>query len=313
MICTVTLNPAIDLFLDVEAIEPNTVLRASGERRRPGGKGLNVSRMLQILEERSVALLAAGQGSGADLAALARDEGLDVELIGTGVSVRTNVHIADAREGSSVKVNMIGEEVSPAVLEHVAEWIGREATRLTAVVLAGSLPPGLPKDAWAVLVRAARDVGLPGYLDTSGQELAESVAEAPECIKINRTELQELLGRDLVNAADQIRALKKLQHHGVVCACMTDGAEGTVLVDETGVFRATSPVTTSKRPVGAGDSFMAGLVHARLRGLRGAGVLKHAVAAGTAWAIGNTGKGVDLKLIEEIMSGVDIVNDNGND
>ncbi len=307
MICTVTLNPAIDLFLEVPSIERDRVLRARSEHRRAGGKGLNVTRMLGILGKPSVALLAAGAGSGADLGELAAAEGLEVERIETGVPVRTNVHVGDEFDGTSIKVNMAGEEIPPMVLDRIAEWIVREAPRLTALVLAGSLPPGLPKDGWAALVRTGRDHGVPSFVDTSGQELAEAVSQVPDCVKVNLGELEELAGRRLPDVDAQVRALGELRTRGIGCACVTNGASGAVLADESGACSAAAPETVARRPVGAGDSFMAGLVRARLAGLRGGDALRQAIATGTAWAAREDAATINPGRVGELANRIGIV------
>lgn len=285
MIATVTLNPAIDLFLETPTIEWNVVLRASTARRRAGGKGVNVSRMLAIQGEPSVALVLAGGGTGADLAALATQEGLEVAVIDSGVPVRINVVVEEAGGARHIKVNMPGEGVPPATLERIAAWIVREAPRLKGILLAGRLPPGLPRDAYAVLIRLAREHGLATWVDASGPELAEAVGECPDIAKVNRVELEELLGRPLADRAELVGALRDLRHDwGIACACATNGAQGAVLVDESGAWAALPPEADPRRPVGAGDSFMAGLCAARLAGLRGEAVLRRAIACGTGWA-----------------------------
>lgn len=286
MIATVTLNPAIDLFLETGTIEWNAVLRATSARRRAGGKGVNVSRMLGILGELSAAVVLAGGGTGADLRALAAAEGLEVAVVDSGVPVRINVVVAEAAGTRHVKVNMAGESVPPAALEHVAGWIAREAPRLKAVVLAGRLPPGMPRDAYAVLIRLAREHGLATLVDASGPELPEAIGESPDAVKVNRLELEELLGRPLDGGTAMVGALRDLRHDwGIACACATDGARGAVLVDEAGAWAAAPPEADPRRPVGAGDSFMAGMASARVAGLRGEAVLRRAVACGAAWAM----------------------------
>lgn len=302
MIVTVTLNPAIDLFLETPRIEWNSVLRATAVRRRAGGKGVNVSRMLAILGEPSIALVLAGGGTGSDLASLARAEGMEVAVVPSGLSVRINVVVEEvSAEPRHIKVNMPGEEVSAAALERVAAWLEAEAPRLRAVVLAGRLPPGLPRDSYAVLIRTARERTLAAHIDASGPELAEALREGPDLLKVNRVELEELMGRPLAGApeiADALRTLRK--DAGIACACATDGARGAVLADEAGIHRATPPAADPRRPVGAGDCFMAGLTSGRMAGLRGEALLRRALACGTGWATCEDGVVPSLARIREL-------------
>jgi len=171
MIVTVTLNAALDVAYDVEALVPHATHRVLEVRARAGGKGVNVARVLRQLGQDAVVTGLAGGHTGtlirADLAA----SGLPDALVPISRESRRTLAIVSRRDGGATLLN----EPGPQVREE--EWAGllarfdRLLAAAQAVMLSGSLPVGVPTSAYAELVQAAHDHGLPALVDAEGEAL----------------------------------------------------------------------------------------------------------------------------------------------
>ncbi|MEW1700170.1 1-phosphofructokinase family hexose kinase [Streptomyces sp. NPDC093249] len=255
MILTVTLNTALDLTYRVPALTPHTSHRVTQVIERPGGKGLNVARVLAALGHETVATGFAGGPTGADLRArLAATPVLD-ELVETGGPTRRTVAVVDAASGDTTQLNEPGPTVTPA------EWTAFR-TRFTAlldgaaaVALCGSLPPGIHVGAYAELVRLARAAEVPVLLDTSGEPLRRGIAARPDLVKPNADELAQLTG-----SRDPLRATHEARGRGARAVVASLGPEGLLAATPEGLWRAIPPAAVKGNPTGAGDSAVAGLL-----------------------------------------------------
>jgi fructose-1-phosphate kinase PfkB-like protein len=194
VIVTVTLNPALDLTYRVDALIPHTTIRVRSVTERPGGKGLNVARVLHALHEPVLATGLLGGPTGArvrDL--LAAEHAVAADFVPIAAETRRTIAVLDDRDAT------LFNEPGPRVT--APEWatFRRHYANLlpgaTVVVLAGSLPAGLPTDAYAHLIRLARQHDVRVVLDTSGPALAAAVPAGPDVVKPNEPELRALLSR----------------------------------------------------------------------------------------------------------------------
>ncbi len=285
MIATITLNPAVDLFIETPEIEYDKVLRSTSSMRVAGGKGINVSRMLHALGEKTCAVVMVGGTTGQDFLNLARRDGIEVFPVETSAPTRINVVLHDISTGQHIKVNTPGEEMDPGFMTGLRRELQRNVGEMKALVLAGSLPPGLPRHSYAELVQWARGSNIPTFVDTTGNALGRVISEKPEVIKINRTELEEVLERPLPDAESIARVACQYVGTGIRAFCVTMAADGAVLANNNGAWHCKPPEVSDHRAVGAGDCFMAGLVSSFLKGSRGADLLAYATACGCAWAV----------------------------
>lgn len=262
MIATVTLNPALDLFLQAERIEYDAVLRASGHRREAGGKGVNVSRVLRRLGHETLAVVLVGGPTGQEVADLARNAGIPVQVLDISENTRINVHLEDEASGRHIKVNMPGPAVPVEIPRSFPSRLKIDHPEVRALVLAGSLPPGARTDAWRVLIEGARDAGLPAMIDSSGAGLRSALRAQPQVLKINRSELGELT-RESFPTTDAVRKrAEELRQSGIESVCVTLGSEGAVLVDETGSLHAPPAADCERAPRRRGRRLHGGLCRA---------------------------------------------------
>ncbi|MFF9583043.1 1-phosphofructokinase family hexose kinase [Streptomyces achromogenes] len=257
MILTVTLNTALDITYRVRSLRPHASHRVSEVAERPGGKGLNVARVLAALGHEVTVTGFAGGHTGAVLRAmLAEAPGAPADaLVPVSGATRRTVAVVDERTGDTTQLNEPGPQISPA---EWAAFLGRYQELLpgaSAVALCGSLPPGVPVGAYAGLVRAARSAGVPVLLDTSGEPLRRGVAARPDVIKPNTEELAELTG-----SHEPLRATQDARRRGAHAVVASLGADGLLAVTPEGHWRAAPPAPVRGNPTGAGDSAVAGLL-----------------------------------------------------
>jgi 1-phosphofructokinase len=289
MIVTLTANPSLDRTVTLPAaLERGRVQRALDVRDEPGGKGVNVARVVHAAGQVAVAVL---PGSHDDPLVLAlREAGVIHRPVPVLGRVRVNLTLAEP-DGTTTKVNEAGLRLDAHVLASLGEALVREAAGARWAVLSGSLPPGVPAGWYAELVARLRGTGASVAVDTSGAALLAAVgpdaAALPQLVKPNGEELAELVGApgDLEHDRDgAARAAAELVHRGVAAVLVTLGAEGALLATAEGIWTAQPPAIRARSTVGAGDSALAGYVLAEMAGADPADRLRTAVAYGSAAA-----------------------------
>lgn len=285
-IVTLTVNPAIDIFVNVERVEPTHKLRCSPPRRDPGGGGINVARAAHRLGSDVTAIYPTGGAIGKLLHKLVEREGI--------ASVVTPSHV-ETRENFTAYERASGEQfrfVLPGVALHRAEWeaILDKLSSLPAppryVVASGSVPPGVPENFFAQAVRRAKALGARTAVDTSGLALKAALEEGVTLIKPNLVELTEFVSAPLDSEAERLAACRALASGGgAEIVALTLGDNGALLVTARQAWRAQAPPIEVASTVGAGDSFLGGLVASLAGGAGLAQAFRMAVAAGTAAAL----------------------------
>jgi len=280
-VVTVTLNPAIDLALRVERLAPVRKMRASAVRRTPGGGGVNVARGLARLGAPVTALLVAGGAEGDRLCRMLSAEGVGCLPVPIAGETRESFNVLETATGLEYRFVLPGPEVSDsdvAALE--AHLIA--ACEGAAVVMSGSLPPGVAAATYSRLAHAVRGRAAAVALDASGEALRHAIAGV-DLVKPSLEELAELAGRPLLTIAARRAACGDLvAGHGVGTVALTMGAEGAMLVTAREALVAPALPLPSATAVGAGDAFLAALVWARGQGLSGSEALALAIAAPAA-------------------------------
>ena len=283
-IYTITLNPAVDRELTVPALAFDTVLRAQSWRVDIGGKGFNVSRMLQVLGTESIALGFAGGKSGELLRDGLNSLGIQTDFVWVDGETRTNVSVVTKPSTHYLKVNEPGPTITA-----VAQQILRQKVRTLAQagdwwVLAGSLPPGVPADSYTQLIRTIQAAGAHVILDSSGEALRHACLAQPFLAKPNDAELQALTGLPVRNRAEITTAARTVQAQGVPNVVVSLGKAGVLLTDGAQTWHASSPTIVERNPIGAGDSMVGGLVYGLSQGLAVVDALPWGIACGAATA-----------------------------
>ncbi|MFC8917122.1 1-phosphofructokinase [Streptomyces sp. NPDC057116] len=278
MILTVTPNPSLDRTYEVPALERGEVLRATGERVDPGGKGVNVSRAVAAAGRRTVAVVPLGGAPGALVAELLADEGIEVVPVPLKGHTRSNIAVAEP-DGTLTKINAPGPRLTPGESEAILAAVGAFSPAADWVACCGSLPPGLGPEWYADLVTRAHGYGSRIALDTSGPSLLAALRARPDVIKPNAEELAEAVGRPLATVGDAAKAAQELREAGAGAVLASLGADGQLLVSDAGAFYGYAAVDAVRSNVGAGDASLAGFLAA---GGEGPDALAAAVAHGAA-------------------------------
>ncbi|MFD3452490.1 1-phosphofructokinase family hexose kinase [Streptomyces sp. NPDC058691] len=304
MIVTVTLNAALDVTYRVPRLRPYTTHRVSETAERPGGKGLNVARVLAALGHEAVATGFAGGPAGARLREYLADvDGVTDALVPISGTTRRTVGVVDTSGGGTTMFNEPGPTITS---QEWAAFLGVYRKLLDggarAVALCGSLPPGLPVGCYADLVRDARAAGIPVLLDTSGEPLRRGLAARPDLVKPNAGELAGLTG-----AMEPLRAARDARRRGARAVAASLGPDGLLVLAEDGsVLRARPPAPVSGNPAGAGDSAVAGLLSGLVEGLDWPRRLARAVALSAATVAAPVAGEFDRGTYEDLLGRIEV-------
>ncbi len=284
LIATLTMNPSVDVAVQAQSVRPTHKLRTFAEREDPGGGGINVARVIQALGGRSLALVLAGGLTGRRLEQLLEESGVDRCTVPIAGGTRTSHTVTDASNGNEYRFIAQG----PTVLD--AEWQAMldAASALQAgwLIASGSLPLGVPEDFYARLSQVARARDIRFVLDTSGPALQAGLAgNGIELLKTSLSELETVAGRRLPDQAAQEQAMREVVAGGRArMVALTLGENGAVLLAhaEAEVLRLPALEVVVNGTVGAGDSFLAGMVMALSEGRGVEDAFAWGVATGAA-------------------------------
>lgn len=311
MILCVTLNPCLDKTLTVPRWAPGDSVRGRSVREVVGGKGNNVARALSRLghaDARPATVL--GGPIGAHCEALLRREFADPLLV--GVEAPTREILTVHTEGSADQTAFFDPDpaFSDAEAERFRASIEAELSRghVRALTLSGSSPAPATHGLYGLLIASAKARGIPTFLDTYGPSLAAIADAWPDVLQVNAREAALYLGSSAApGEAELLRLLEQWSHRGVRLAVITAGPDRVLARIEGASYRATPPAIEPVNPIGSGDSFLAGLVDSRLRGLDPIATLKHAVGCAMANALVWDAGAIDPREAERAASGVVVV------
>jgi len=282
-IVTITINPAIDIFVNVERVEPTKKLRCSAPKRDPGGGGINVARVAHRLGGSVAAIYPIGGAIGKLLQRLVEREGIDSVVTPSHVETRENFTAYEEATGEQYRFVLPGSALHKAEWEACLDKLATLPDKPKIVVASGSIPPGVPEDFYARVARLAKKFGAKMVIDTSGLGLKEALAEGVTLIKPNLAELNEFVGTPLGRDDECIAAARKLiADKRVEIVALTLGDAGALLITAQHVWRAAPMHIEVVSAVGAGDSFLGGMVAALAAGRKLDQAFRTGIAAGSA-------------------------------
>lgn len=292
MIYTITLNPSIDYIMRVNNLTIGKTNRSIEEYKFPGGKGINVSRILHRLDISSIVLGFLGGFTGAFIQNALENEGISCDFTKIKEDTRINVKL---KEQSESEINASGPQISE---EEQALFLDKIAqlSKQDFVVLSGSLPSSLSPDFYQEVICQLHKQEVSFVLDTTGKQLLDNLVFQPFLIKPNKDELEELIDARLQTLEEIINAATVLLERGAQNVLVSLGAEGAVLVHPTGTIHLPAPKGIVKNSVGAGDSMVAGFIGAYTQEADLKSALKLGIACGSATAFSD-----DLACKEDIM------------
>ena len=285
---TVTCNAAIDMTYLLDRLVPGAINRVGRKAAAPGGKGNNVARVLARLGHAVVATGFVGGHAGRWIEERLAALGVEPAFVPVAGESRVCLTVVEEATGTISEIREPGAAVTAEDAERLLDRVVRLGREVDAVVVSGSLTPGLPPGFYARLLGALRTS--PAYVafDSSGEAFRRGLRGRPDLIKPNRAELAELLGRPAVMPeaiAFARRALIGPVLAGDAAVLLTLGGEGAALIRRDRAYRAAAPAVAVVNTVGCGDALLAGFLDARSRAADDRDALGHAVAVGAAAAL----------------------------
>ncbi|MGK4060148.1 1-phosphofructokinase [Loigolactobacillus coryniformis] len=256
MIYTVTVNPSIDYIVQLPQLTLGAVNRMSYDTKLPGGKGINVSRILNQLAVKNAAWGFLGGFTGGFIQQQLAAEQMTADFTKIDADTRINVKI---KAGEETEINGQGPAISaPALAAFKAKFDQLQAGDI--VVMSGSLPPTLPESFYRDLIPLIKAHGADFVIDTTGQALLDTLSAQPLVIKPNHHELAALFNVELTGDADIVKYGRKLLDLGAKHVLVSMAGDGAFLITPDQVYKSTAPKGTVINSVGAGDSMIAGFV-----------------------------------------------------
>lgn len=296
-VLTITMNPAIDVNTEADEVHTNQKVRCEKPDYDPGGGGINVARVLQRLGVEVDAFYLAGGLTGNFLEYLLKEEDVSGERLEIKELTRENTSIFDKKTGEQYRFVLPGPSISEEEWKLAFEQIKEKISDYEVVVGSGSLPPGVPVDFYAQLGKLVLDEGKMYVLDTSGDFLIEGVKNGATFIKPNQEEFKEL--KEQTGASTDDELIQKLFDLGIQNIIHTEGKDGTKLINKQGVKAFKPPEIEVHSSIGAGDSFVGGLVAGLVNG-KGSG---EAVCYGISTAASTLkSAGTDLCELNDVQN-----------
>lgn len=293
MIYTVTLNPSIDYIVQLDHVNMGELNYMDGDFKLPGGKGINVSRILHELNLDTKALGFLGGFTGDFIANWLEHDGILTDFTQIAGDSRINIKLKTDPE---TEINGKGPVIQPEEADKLMAQLEKISSE-DIVVLSGSKSPSLPESFYETIIQK---IDAQFVIDTTGDDLKKALSYQPLLVKPNLQELEQLYSVTLDNQEDIIHYGKKLIESGARHAIVSMGGDGALLFTENAVYQGVSPQGELKNSVGAGDSMVAGFVGTYVDTTDVVQAFKMGLAAGSATAFS-----YDLAKAEDINALLD--------
>ena len=305
-VVTVTLNPAIDKTVLVDKLQVGGLNRVQSVRMDPGGKGINVARVLNQfgVNVTAAGLIAGSQGQ--NLLQYLAGERITACFLTIAGETRTNLKVVDSSSGITTEINEAGFAVGEKEITAFKVQMSKLLEEASYLVLSGSLPPGVECGIYRELTEIAKRKGVKTILDADDDALFEGIQAAPFAIKPNIHELGKLTGHELANDQDVISAARKILERGIEIVIVSMGEQGAIIMDNEAIYRVRTEAIVPKSTVGAGDSMVAVLAYSLLSQYSLAETAHWVTAAGTVTASKSGTQVCSLPEVQQFLNKVQV-------
>ncbi|WP_423798829.1 1-phosphofructokinase [Neobacillus sp. SAB-20_R2A] len=299
MIYTLTLNPSVDYIVKLDSFQLGELHRTESEAKFPGGKGINVSRVLKQMETNSKALGFIGGFTGAYIEQFLEKENIETDFVKVVEDSRINIKL---KTGQETEINAKGPDISETAFGLLKDKIC-QLNANDLLVLAGSIPGSLPKTTYEELVKISKETGAQFVVDAERDLLKNVLKFKPFLIKPNHHELGELFDTVISSPEEVIPFGKKLVSMGAENVIVSLADQGAVFINKDSTLLANVPKGKVKNSVGAGDSMVAGFLAAYERTGDLIEAFRYSVASGsaTAFSLGLCTKDQVAELIPQVQ------------
>ncbi|MCU0316892.1 MAG: 1-phosphofructokinase [Fimbriimonadaceae bacterium] len=304
MILSITLNPCVDHTLFVQGLHVGDTNRVQRTETDAGGKGVNLSRIVAELGGDTLATGFLGGGSGAYVTHVLDAQKVRHDFVRISGTTRTNLSV-ESGEGPPTTLNERGPEISPQEWETLLHHVAHLAKEAKWVALGGSLPPGVPTEAFAILGDIAKQAGCRLVLDADGEPQKLGLKAGPDMVKPNVKEAERWLGHPLATETDIVAGAKELEEllldQGAKdpWVVISRGKDGAVLSHRGETYSAESIPVAVKSTIGSGDSLIGGMLYGIQSGVSTLEAFAFGLAAGAATAMSD-GSGIGRR--EDILT-----------
>lgn len=280
MILTITLNPAVDISYRLDRLAINTINRVDGVTKTAGGKGLNVARVLRLLDEEVAASGFLGGSLGEFISS--EVEALGVHNYFIPISGETRNCIAIIHADKQTEILESGPTISDSEAQSFLAAFTDHIQRVKYVTISGSLPKGLPNDFYVQLLKLACHNQTPVLLDVNGPALSVVLDSQykPFLIKPNAEEFADVLGTKSVDKQQIITAIKSKRFTDIPLVVVTLGKSGAIVKCKENVYDVNAPSIKTVNSVGSGDAVIAGFASGLSKGLEQEALIKYGLAMG---------------------------------
>jgi len=301
---TVTLNPSIDRRYNIKSFERGKVFRANDFQYTPGGKGLNVAKVIKTLNEPVIATGFLGGRSGSYIEEKLDEMNIRHKFISIDGETRSCLAII-SDDGSQTEILESGPLISQTDMQRFYKLYEELIRQDEIICISGSMPKDVDIETYKNLIEKANKEGKKILLDTSGEALKKGMEARPYLIKPNKEELENLIGNAISTEEGIIKAVSPMIKEGINIVAVSLGREGCLVFNDNYMYRVRTPKVKAVNPVGSGDAMIAGFAVSLKRNYGFENMLKLAAACGTANALEEeTGK-IDInninRLIEDII------------
>ncbi|MBX3111938.1 MAG: 1-phosphofructokinase family hexose kinase [Fimbriimonadaceae bacterium] len=302
MILTVTLNPCVDLTLNVDGLKPHDTNRVTSCAMDAGGKGVNLSRVAVELGADSIATGFVGGANGAKVRYVLDEQGVVCGFVQTESETRVNYSV-ESGDGAPTTFNTRGGEIRPHEWERLVAALRHMSSSASWVCFGGSTPPGVPDDATIQLADIAREAGAKVLVDADGAALRRAMEFKPDLVKPNTAEAGRLLGREIKSLDEAVMAARELvgQLAAGGVAIISRGGDGAVLATTDRVLESPGAKVEVKSTIGSGDSLLGGFLAGLTSGKDLVDSFRLGLAAGAATAMTDSTEIARRQTVEDLL------------
>lgn len=279
MITAITLNPCIDRTVELRNLTVDGHNRADRVHQSISGKGINVNVVLKHLGVETRALVLEHASGGRQVLDFLRERQIPYSAVSSPGALRINLKLTDTVNGTMTEINERGVPVTSDVVAEILRKVTAALDGTDILVADGSVPPGTPDDIYKTILTMAKERHILTVLDASGALLRKGLQARPWLVKPNRFELESYYGEAAEDQRQLLSLAQRMREEGAENVCLSMGKEGAALITVEGVWLAPGNPIPVRGAQGAGDSMVAGICAATLRGLPAQEVLRWGVAA----------------------------------
>jgi 1-phosphofructokinase family hexose kinase len=258
MIGTVTLNPAIDVILEINNLKINHYNKVLNAHTTSGGKGINVSKAVRGCGRETIAIGFLGGGRGRMIEEELRGLGITTNFWHIEEKTRSNTIISDKETGQHTLLSETGPKITEYDLEMLKSIFYRVMSQCSVVTLSGSLPRGVPVNIYGDLISIAKEREVKTILNTSGEQFIKGLEKKPFLAKPDLRESNRVFGIKIDKEKDAIKAAKEVVQRGAEIGVVSLQNEKDVIATRDEIWFAETTYHKIVNIIGAGDALVAG-------------------------------------------------------